>query len=50
MRKIWDASTTTTKGDRKSLPSPILINLLLLSYVLAIFLETFHLQKKNEEP
>jgi hypothetical protein len=49
MRKIWDASTTTTKGDRKSLPSPILINLLLLSYVLAIFLETFHFILKKKK-
>lgn len=39
------------RGDRKSLPSPILINLLLLSvsYVLAIFLETFSFAQKNEE-
>ncbi|MEZ7507232.1 sensor histidine kinase [Flavobacterium sp. Arc2] len=36
---------------RKDLPSPILINILLLSvsYILAIFLETFSFAQKNEE-
>lgn len=39
------------RGEGKGLPSPMLINLLLLcvSYILAIFLETFSFAQKKEE-
>ncbi|WP_091084905.1 sensor histidine kinase [Flavobacterium gillisiae] len=39
------------RGGRKNLPTPILINMLLLSvsYILAIFLETFSFAQKKEE-